>query len=137
QVELATGAACILGVSAIVMGVLVLAVGTSVPDMIGSMIAARNGEASMAIANAIGSNVFNILLGLGGPWLFSSLMSGEPTTVDSEGATKALVILFCAVLIFVISLIVNSWSMNTVLAYCLLFTYGAYVLYTILDEVFS
>lgn len=44
---LATGAACILGVSAIVMGVLVLAVGTSVPDMIGSMIAARNGEASV------------------------------------------------------------------------------------------
>lgn len=47
QVELATGAACILGVSAVVMGVLVLAVGTSVPDMIGSMIAAKNGEASV------------------------------------------------------------------------------------------
>lgn len=47
QVALATGAACILGVSAIVMGVLVLAVGTSVPDMIGSMIAAKNGEASV------------------------------------------------------------------------------------------
>ena len=46
-VALATGAACILGVSAIVMGVLVLAVGTSVPDMIGSMIAAKNGEASV------------------------------------------------------------------------------------------
>ena len=49
QVELATGAACILGVSAIVMGVLVLAVGTSVPDMIGSMIAAKNGEASVRV----------------------------------------------------------------------------------------
>eukprot|EP00903_Cladosiphon_okamuranus_P016896 g15577.t1 len=48
MVALATGAACILGVSAIVMGVLVLAVGTSVPDMIGSMIAAKNGEASGA-----------------------------------------------------------------------------------------
>lgn len=47
QVALATGAACILNVSAIVMGVLVLAVGTSVPDMIGSMIAAKNGEASV------------------------------------------------------------------------------------------
>lgn len=51
QVELATGAACILGVSAIVMGVLVLAVGTSVPDMIGSMIAAKNGEASVRVAS--------------------------------------------------------------------------------------
>lgn len=36
----------------------------------------------MAIANAIGSNVFNILLGLGGPWLFSSLVSGAPTEVS-------------------------------------------------------
>lgn len=47
QVELATGAACILGVSPVVMGTLVLAVGTSVPDMIGSIIAAKNGEASV------------------------------------------------------------------------------------------
>ncbi|CAM9516662.1 unnamed protein product [Ectocarpus fasciculatus] len=134
MVALATGAACILGVSAIVMGVLVLAVGTSVPDMIGSMIAAKNGEASMAIANAIGSNVFNILLGLGGPWLFSSLVSGEPTAVDSEGATTALIILFCAVLMFVISLILSRWNMNTKLAYSLLFTYVSYVVYTITAE---
>ncbi|CBN74651.1 conserved unknown protein [Ectocarpus siliculosus] len=156
MVTLATGAACILGVSAIVMGVLVLAVGTSVPDMIGSMIAAKNGEASvgalpllpthepthphihgrgdMAIANAIGSNVFNILLGLGGPWLFSSLVSGEPTAVDSEGATTALIILFCAVLMFVVSLILSRWNMNTKLAYSLLFTYASYVVYTITAE---
>lgn len=46
---MATAAACILGVSAVVMGVLVLAVGTSVPDMIGSMIAAKNGEASVRV----------------------------------------------------------------------------------------
>lgn len=39
----------------------------------------------MAIANAIGSNVFNILLGLGGPWLASSLVSGEPTAVSEAG----------------------------------------------------
>lgn len=38
----------------------------------------------MAIANAIGSNVFNILLGLGGPWLVSSLVSGEPTAVSGD-----------------------------------------------------
>lgn len=35
----------------------------------------------MAIANAIGSNVFNILLGLGGPWMVSGLVFGEPVVV--------------------------------------------------------
>ncbi|CAN0275500.1 unnamed protein product [Pylaiella littoralis] len=134
MVQLATGAACILGVTPIVMGTLVLAVGTSVPDMIGSMIAAKNGEASMAIANAIGSNVFNILLGLGGPWLFSSLVSGAPTEVNSEGATKALIILFCAVMIFLGSLMLSRWTMNMRLAYSLLTTYGTYVVYTITAE---
>ena len=40
------------------MGVLVLSIGTSVPDAIGSILAAKSGEADMAVANAIGSNVF-------------------------------------------------------------------------------
>ncbi|CAM9305447.1 unnamed protein product [Chrysoparadoxa australica] len=63
MVEFAVHMACILSISPVIVGVLVLAVGTSVPDAIGSMIAARNGEAGMAIANAVGSNVFDILLG--------------------------------------------------------------------------
>lgn len=54
--------------------------------------------------------------------------------VDSDGATTALIILFCAVLIFVGSLIASSWTMNTKLAYCLLTTYAAYVIYTITVE---
>lgn len=45
---MATAAACIVNVSAIVMGVLVVSIGTSVPDMIGSIIAAKNGEASVS-----------------------------------------------------------------------------------------
>jgi Ca2+/Na+ antiporter len=60
MVDFATKIACILSISPIIMGELVLAVGTSLPDAIGSMIAARNGEADMAIANAVGSNVFDI-----------------------------------------------------------------------------
>ncbi len=54
--------------------------------------------------------------------------------VDSEGATTALIILFCAVLIFVGSLVVSKWSMSTTLAYCLLGTYATYVVYTIVAE---
>lgn len=42
----------------------------------------------MAIANAIGSNVFNILLGLGGPWFVSTLASGTPTPVRSTTETS-------------------------------------------------
>lgn len=62
----------------------VLAVGTSVPDAMGSMAVAANGEADMAIANAVGSNVFDILLGLGVPWMLNGAIEGA-TTVDKCG----------------------------------------------------
>ena len=60
---------CILGVDAFTMGFCVIAVGTSVPDALGSMLVARDGFADMAVSNAIGSNVFDINLGLGFPYL--------------------------------------------------------------------
>ena len=56
------------------MGVTVLAAGTSVPDAIGSLLVARDGQGDMAVSNAIGSNVFDILLGLGLPWTLSGLI---------------------------------------------------------------
>eukprot|EP00941_MAST-03F_sp_MAST-3F-sp1_P004582 g4582.t1 len=66
--NLATAIGCLWGIDAFIMGVVVLAVGTSVPDAMASIIVAKAGEGDMAIANAIGSNVFDILLGLGFPW---------------------------------------------------------------------
>ena len=50
-------------------GVTVLAAGTSIPDCIASLVVARQGMGDMAIANAIGSNIFDIWLGLGAPWM--------------------------------------------------------------------
>jgi Ca2+/Na+ antiporter len=50
----------------------------------GSMIAARAGEADMAIANAIGSNVFDILLGLGLPFFIKSMLSGKSKVTNKN-----------------------------------------------------
>ena len=62
---------CAWRVDPVIMGVIVLAAGTSVPDLVASVAVAKNGQGSMAIANAIGSNVFDILLGLGFPWFLA------------------------------------------------------------------
>ena len=51
------------------MGLTIVAAGTSVPDAISSVVVAKSGEGDMAVSNAIGSNVFDILLGLGLPFL--------------------------------------------------------------------
>lgn len=51
----------LIGVSDLVIGLIVVAVGTSLPEICISVIAAHRGEADMAVANIVGSNIFNIL----------------------------------------------------------------------------
>lgn len=68
-----------IGVPPVVMGYTVLAAGTSVPDLISSVIVARMGEGDMAVSSSIGSNIFDILVGLPLPWLLFCLW---PTTPD-------------------------------------------------------
>merc|ERR1719389_797137 len=75
---------CIWNIHPAIMGVTVLAAGTSVPDAIGSLLVARDGQGDMAVSNAIGSNVFDILLGLGLPWVLSALIYGDGIEVDAQ-----------------------------------------------------
>merc|ERR1719359_1338054 len=76
---------CDLRVPAFVMGLIFLAAGTSIPDALGSIAVAKQGEGDMAIANALGSNVFDILVGLGVPWTLKCAMGSE---VKFTGARK-------------------------------------------------
>lgn len=84
---------CIWGIHPAVMGITVLAAGTSVPDAIGSLLVARDGHGDMAVSNAIGSNVFDILLGLGLPWLLSNVIFGERVKVDATGVVPFTIVL--------------------------------------------
>merc|ERR1740130_318163 len=65
---------CNLNISPLIMGLVFLAAGTSVPDALGSIAVAKQGEGDMAVANALGSNVFDILLGLSIPWTIKCAM---------------------------------------------------------------
>ena len=64
-VEGAVAVASFLGISQIVIGLTVVAVGTSLPELATSLVAAMHKEADIAVGNVIGSNIFNILAILG------------------------------------------------------------------------
>lgn len=64
------------GMSQTLIGMTIVAIGTSLPELVTSMVAARKGESDLALGNAIGSNIFNIIFILG----FSAVIS--PITVD-------------------------------------------------------
>ena len=71
-----------LGISDGVIGLTIVAGGTSLPELATSVVAARKGQSAIAIGNVIGSNVFNILLILGLTAVISPMQIGGITTVD-------------------------------------------------------
>lgn len=81
-VDGATGIARGLGVSDAVIGLTIVAAGTSLPELATSVVAALKKEAGLAIGNVIGSNIFNVLLVLGASAVVSPLPFGDVGGVD-------------------------------------------------------
>jgi cation:H+ antiporter len=81
-VDSASDVALSLGISEAVVGLTIVAGGTSLPELATSVVAARKGQSAIAIGNVIGSNVFNILLILGLTSAISPLEIEGITTID-------------------------------------------------------
>lgn len=95
-----------------VIGVTVSAAGTSLPNYIASKIAAEKGFGNMAVSNAFGSNTFNIMVGLGLPWvLYTSFGTGfEPYHgLRNEGITESVIILALVLLIFMVVMFLSDF----------------------------
>ena len=81
-VDSASDVALTLGISEGVVGLTIVAGGTSLPELATSVVAARKGQSAIAIGNVIGSNVFNILLILGLTSTISPMEIEGITTID-------------------------------------------------------
>ncbi len=81
-VDGATGIARGIGVSEAVIGLTIVAVGTSLPELATSVVAAVKNEPGIAIGNVIGSNIFNVLLVLGTSATIAPLPFGNITDID-------------------------------------------------------
>ena len=71
-----------LGIDGVLMGFVVIAAGTSVPDTALSVISAKKGHYDAAVSNVFGSNIFDICICLSIPILLALVISGEPTAID-------------------------------------------------------
>ena len=126
MVESAVHVAQSLGLPEVIIALTVLAVGTSVPDLMSSIIVARKGQGDMAIANAVGSNIFDIAIGLGLPWIFIILLRGESVQVVTENLDSSIVLLFATVIALLFLLIVRRWEIGR---YAGMLLIGAYLWY--------
>ena len=83
-----------MGISERIIGITVVALGTCLPELVTSVVAAFRGNSDIAVGNVVGSNISNLLLVMGGPALFANIPYDAAYNVD-----LALLAFFSAVLV--------------------------------------
>lgn len=96
-VDSATEIAQRFGLSQTFIGLTIVAMGTSLPELVTSMVAAKKGENDLALGNVVGSNVFNILLILG------SSAAISPIVVDVNAIYDMIILIIISVLVYICS----------------------------------
>eukprot|EP00095_Tigriopus_kingsejongensis_P008041 maker-scaffold201_size263271-snap-gene-1.23 protein:Tk08041 transcript:maker-scaffold201_size263271-snap-gene-1.23-mRNA-1 annotation:"sodium potassium calcium exchanger 3-like isoform x1" len=123
-----------------VMGLSFLAVGTSVPEVISSLIVCRQGKGSMAVSNSIGSNTFDILLCLGLPWLIKALYQGFAEgaewfiQVKSEGLAYTVISLLLSLILLYVILLASRFVLSRTLGFVCLVIYAIFLTISLLFE---
>ena len=124
----ATDIAVKLGVSQLVIGLTVVAVGTSLPEIATSILAAARGERDLAVGNAIGSNLFNLLAVLG----ISAAVSPQALTVLQGAITVDIPVMIAASVaclpLFATGYVLERWEGMVFFGF-----YVAYVSWLVLD----
>ena len=129
-VEMAVVFSDALHISPVIVALTLLAAGTSVPDLFASVIVAKQGRGAMAIANAVGSNIFDILVGLGLPWLLALVVLKEKVFIGTEALwTSALVLGATVVLLFLFLFTGKLLSRKE--GWVLVAAYGLFVAWTV------
>uniref|UniRef100_H3D184 Sodium/calcium exchanger membrane region domain-containing protein n=1 Tax=Tetraodon nigroviridis TaxID=99883 RepID=H3D184_TETNG len=124
-----------IGITEEIMGLTMLAAGTSIPDLITSVIVARKGLGDMAVSSSVGSNIFDITVGLPFPWLIWSLFNGlESVQVSSNGLFCAIVLLFLMLLFVIISIAACKWRMSKLLGFIMFMLYFVFLVVSVMLE---
>lgn len=128
MVESAVSIAVFFNVPSVIIGLTILAAGTSIPDLLSSINVAKKGKGDMAISNAVGSNIFDIAIGLGLPWLLLILFTGRTVTVVTESLTSSIFLLFATVVALLFLLIAKKWEIGRYAGILLIASYVFYIL---------
>lgn len=115
-----------LGVTEKVIGLTIIAIGTSLPELITSAVAAYKGDIDIAIGNIVGSNIFNVLLILG----VSSLIS--PITYSTSYNFEFIYVIIASILLYMFAATGKKYTMTRLNGLIYLLMYGAYMMLLLL-----
>ena len=124
-----------IGIPSVVMGLTFLAAGTSIPDLFSSVIVARKGQGDMAVSSSIGSNIFDILVGLPVPWVIFTAVKGKNVTIGAKNIWINIFILL-GMLVLIIGVIhCQGWKLTKRVGAIMLMFYFAFLVVAIWLEV--
>jgi len=122
----------VLHIPNVIMGYTLLAAGTSIPDAVSSVAVARMGEGDMSVSSSIGSNIFDILVGLPIPWmikLVADLVAGRTSEVRILSPYLTFFVLLLLIMVFavILSIHVIGWKLSRRLGACMAVLYLAFL----------
>lgn len=107
------------------IGLTVIAIGTSLPELVTSVVAAKKGKADLAVGNVIGSNIFNLL------WILGLSSVIKPLNFDLVNNSDILMIIFGSTLLFFAVIVGKKPSINKLQGVLLISIYFAYIVYLV------
>jgi len=131
------------GVPSSVMGVTLLAAGTSIPDCLSSIAVARRGHGDMAVSSSIGSNIFDVLIGLPVPWfIYTAILRPAmgPTFgnqwwgIDSSALAIMILSLFVMVALVITTIHLSGWILSVKLGMMMMGLYLCFVALSLMLE---
>jgi Ca2+/Na+ antiporter len=123
-----------MGIPPAVAAVTVLAGGTSIPDLLSSYIVAKAGEGDMAVSSSIGSNIFDVTVGLPLPWLSFNIFKGKIVQVKSKSLGVSVLVLILMLLAVITTIMAMKWKMSKTLGYVMLLLYVVFVIQDLLQQ---
>ena len=123
----------VLGIPEPVMGLTLLAAGTSVPDMLSSVAVAKRGYGDMAVSSSIGSNIFDLNFGLALPWFLFAVTEG-PVKINSDGLTVSILTLFMMVGLVITTIHFSGWKLTAQLGNIMFGLYACYMCFALMLE---
>lgn len=118
-----------IGISEAVIGLTVVAIGTSLPELATSVIAALKKDVDIAVGNIIGSNIFNIF------WILGVSASINPLPFSSDLMKDALMAVFATILLFLFLFIGKKHMISRWQGIIFVILYFSYITFLVLQEV--
>jgi len=136
-VDWATMIGDLFNIPTIVMGVTVLAAGTSIPDLLSSIIVAKRGFGDMAVSSSVGSNIFDVLFCLPVPWFLFAVVNDTHVVVESGNLGISIAVLIAMISSVILVIIYNEWKMTMTLGYTMFFFYFCFLVQHLAQEDWS